>query len=58
MIEVEDTTLDAPSDIRRPDEGVVISRGTRVYLRTFTRSDLVWLTDWVEDPYLERMVGS
>ena len=58
MIEVEDTTLDAPADIRRPDEGVVISRGTRVYLRTFTRGDLAWLTDWVEDPYLERMVGS
>jgi len=58
VIEVEDTTLDAPPDIQRPDEGVVISRGTRVYLRTFTRGDLAWLTEWVEDPYLERMVGS
>ena len=58
MIEVEETPLDAPAAIRPPDEGVVISRGTRVYLRTFTRGDLVWLTEWVEDPYLERMVGS
>ncbi len=58
MIEVEEAPLDAPCGIRRPDEGVVISRGTRVYLRTFTRADLAWLTEWVEDPYLERMVGS
>src|SRR5919198_632699 len=58
VIAVEDPPLDVPADIRRPDEGVVISRGTRVYLRTFTRHDVTWLTEWVEDPYLERMVGS
>jgi [ribosomal protein S5]-alanine N-acetyltransferase len=58
VIEVEEAPLDAPRGIRRPDEGVVISRGTRVYLRTFTPADLAWLTEWVEDPYLERMVGS
>ncbi|HZF06907.1 MAG TPA: GNAT family protein [Patescibacteria group bacterium] len=54
----EDSPLDVPADTRRPDEGVVISRGTRVYLRTLTRSDLTWLTGWVDDPFLERMVGS
>ena len=58
VIAVDEPPLDGPADVRHPDDGVVISRGTRVYLRTFTRSDLAWLTDWVEDPYLERMVGS
>src|SRR5205814_4693598 len=58
VIAVEEPPLDVPADIRRPDEGVVISRGTRVYLRTLTRNDLVWLSEWVEDTYLERMVGS
>src|SRR5882724_12874196 len=58
VIAVEDPPLAVPADIRRPDEGVVISRGTRVYLRTFTPRDLAWLTEWVDDPYLERMVGS
>src|SRR6185503_5164518 len=42
----------------RPEHGVVISRGLRVYLRTFTRPDLEHLATWVEDPFLERMVGS
>ncbi len=42
----------------RPERGVVIARGTRVYLRTFTRGDLEHLAAWVDDPFLERMVGS
>lgn len=42
----------------RPEIGVVIARGTRVYLRTFTRADLEHLASWVDDPFLERMVGS
>ncbi len=58
VIAVDEPPLDVPADVRRPDEGVVISRGTRVYLRTFTRRDLDWLTEWVDDPFLERMVGS
>src|SRR5437762_4703300 len=58
VIAVDEPPLAGPADIRRPDEGVVISRGTRVYLRTFTPRDLAWLTEWVDDPYLERMVGS
>jgi RimJ/RimL family protein N-acetyltransferase len=43
---------------RPADRGVVISRGTRVYLRTFTPADLAHLAAWVDDPFLERMVGS
>jgi RimJ/RimL family protein N-acetyltransferase len=39
-------------------EHVVIARGTRVYLRTFTPADLEQLAAWVENPFLERMVGS
>jgi len=58
VIDVEETPPHVPADIRRPNQGVVISRGTRVYLRTFTQADLAWLSEWVEDPYLERMVGS
>src|ERR671923_359179 len=58
VIAVEEQPLDATANPRRPTVGVVISRGTRVYLRTFTPNDLVWLGEWVEDAYLERMVGS
>jgi RimJ/RimL family protein N-acetyltransferase len=47
-----------PGPAFRPERGVVISRGTRVYLRTFTRADLEHLASWVDDPFLERMVGS
>ncbi|MFQ5829772.1 MAG: GNAT family N-acetyltransferase [Candidatus Methylomirabilia bacterium] len=38
--------------------GVVVARGKRVSLRTLTRADLQYLGEWVEDPFLERMVGS
>jgi RimJ/RimL family protein N-acetyltransferase len=38
--------------------GIVISQGHRVCLRTLTLKDLDLLTEWVEDPFLERMVGS
>ena len=49
--------LDAPSP--PPGErGSVISRGTRVYLRTLMPEDLEHLSAWVDDPFLERMVGS
>jgi RimJ/RimL family protein N-acetyltransferase len=52
-----------PSVSRRPDarrvrRTGVVSRGTRVYLRTLRPADLDYLTDWAEDPFLERMVGS
>lgn len=38
--------------------GIVISRGHRVHLRTLTLPDLDLLTEWVDDPFIERMVGS
>ena len=43
---------------RSAEQGVVISRGTRVYLRTMQPSDLEHMAGWVDDPFLERMVGS
>jgi len=51
---------DAPSQSPPPPEerGSIISRGTRVYLRTLTPADLDHLSAWVDDPFLERMVGS
>ena len=59
MIAVEEM----PPVSRRPKAGGarrtgVVSRGTRVYLRTLHPNDLQYLSDWAEDPFLERMVGS
>lgn len=51
-----DATPGAPTSALR--DGVVIARGRRVTLRTLTPRDLDALAEWVEDPYLERMVGS
>ncbi len=39
-------------------QGPVIARGKRVSLRTLVPGDLELLAEWVEDPFLERMVGS
>ena len=36
----------------------VVSRGLRVYLRTLAPEDLEYLSEWAEDPFTERMVGS
>src|SRR2546426_7888110 len=36
----------------------VVSQGLRVYLRTFSPEDLDYLSEWAEDPFIERMVGS
>jgi RimJ/RimL family protein N-acetyltransferase len=47
-----------PPGPRPAPQGVVISRGLRVYLRTMTLDDLEHLATWVDDPFLERMVGS
>jgi hypothetical protein len=57
LISVGQPGPDAPSQSPR-ERGSVISRGTRVYLRTFTPADLEHLSAWVDDPFLERMVGS
>jgi RimJ/RimL family protein N-acetyltransferase len=60
VIEVDQRGREAAS--RPPtspgERGSVISRGTRVYLRTLVRADLERFSAWVDDPYLERMVGS
>ena len=58
MTSVEGQGPDAPSRTIPPARGSVISRGVRVYLRTFTPADLDHLALWVDDPFLERMVGS
>ena len=60
VIELSEEPLEVASGPRerRPESGVVISRGTRVHLRTFTRADLTQLAEWVDDPFIERMVGS
>jgi len=36
----------------------VVSRGTRVYLRTLRPEDLEYLSEWAENAFIERMVGS
>ena len=39
-------------------DGAVIARGRRVFLRTLVPEDLTVVGEWVDDPFLERMVGS
>ena len=51
--ERNDSSLTAES----PEE-IVVTRGKRIHLRTFTRGDLKYLDHWSDDPDLERMVGS
>jgi RimJ/RimL family protein N-acetyltransferase len=36
----------------------VIARGKRVRLRTFTRPDMSYLSDWADSPFIDAMVGS
>jgi RimJ/RimL family protein N-acetyltransferase len=58
VISVGQQGPDAPSRSTPRERGSVISRGTRVYLRTFTPADLEQLSTWVDNGFLERMVGS
>ena len=60
MISAEHQGPDAPSQSTPPprERGNVICRGRRVYLRTLAPADLEHLSDWVDDPFLEHMVGS
>jgi RimJ/RimL family protein N-acetyltransferase len=46
----------APDDPSR--EGVILARGRRVSLRTLLPTDLDYLSEWSEDPFLEEMVSS
>jgi RimJ/RimL family protein N-acetyltransferase len=59
MIAVEERPITRVS----PGEGSsrrrgIVSRGLRVYLRTLTPEDLAYLSEWAEDAFTERMVGS
>ena len=59
MIAVEElSAVSRKPDARRARRTGVVSRGTRVYLRTLRPEDLEYFSEWAEDPYLERMVGS
>lgn len=60
MTSAEHRGRDAPSRLAPParEQGSVICRGTRVYLRTLAPPDLDHLSAWVDDSFLERMVGS
>jgi RimJ/RimL family protein N-acetyltransferase len=59
MIAVEELpAVSRTPDARRERRTGVVSRGTRVYLRTLRPEDLDYLSEWAEDPLLERMVGS
>ena len=60
MNAVERQGANAPAGSGAPavEQRVVISRGLRVSLRTMVPSDLEHLASWVDDPFLERMVGS
>ena len=57
MTSVAQPGPDAPSPSSTPpgERGSIISRGTRVYLRTLTPADLEHLSAWVDDPFIERM---
>ena len=59
MTGVEPSPLAAAGD-GQPDRNRlgIVSRGTRVYLRTLQPDDLDYLSEWAEDPFIERMVGS
>lgn len=59
MTAVEPTPFAAEGEGRavRNRRGIV-SRGTRVSLRPLQPEDLEYLSDWAEDPFIERMVGS
>jgi ribosomal-protein-alanine N-acetyltransferase len=57
VVTAESAPLAAKSP-REPDRRAIVSRGTRVYLRTLTPEDLNHLSEWAEDPFIGRMVGS
>ena len=55
MAEAEAVRAGAPADGAEP---LVVMRGKWIALRTLLPSDLGYLTEWSEDPHLEKMVGS
>jgi RimJ/RimL family protein N-acetyltransferase len=60
VIEAEPMPVEAPIGREEPAlwQGGVIAQGKRVALRTLTPADLDHLSDWTDDPFIERMVGS
>jgi RimJ/RimL family protein N-acetyltransferase len=48
----------APGAAPPPVEPMVVARSRHITLRTFVPGDLQYLSEWAEDPFLERMVGS
>lgn len=60
MMQVESAALptSAGTGVDAVEQGVVIARGRRVAIRTLVPPDLVHLSDWAEDPFIEHMVGS
>jgi len=59
MIAVDEAPLVSSSPAAgQPRRRGVVSQGLRVYLRTLSPEDLEYLSEWAEDPFTERMVGS
>src|SRR6266581_397301 len=57
VVTAESTSL-AGESRREPDRRGVVSRGPQVYLRTLRPEDLEYLSEWAEDAFVARMVGS
>src|SRR5437667_3819033 len=57
VVTAEATSL-AGESRREPDRRGVVSRGPQVYLRTLRLEDLEYLSEWPEDAFVARMVGS
>ena len=55
---VSDASTEDPSPSPESPDEIVVTRGKKIYLRTFTREDLRYLDEWSDDPFLDRMVGS
>ncbi len=55
MAEAESVCAGAPANGAEP---LVVMRGKWIALRTLVPSDLTHLSEWAEDPHLEKMVGS
>src|SRR5881296_2373213 len=58
MIAVNEPSVSSNLADGRTRRAGVVSQGLRVYLRTFSPEDLEYLSEWAEDPFIERMVGS
>ncbi len=57
---VKPITREPESDEGRAtvSQGAIVFRNKYIFLRTLVPSDLAYLSEWANDPYLDRMVGS